>query len=53
MVRGLPIFRKMIGLQEATWSKKDENKKEEHDKSYLHSSSRSIQDHSKQSTTSR
>jgi hypothetical protein len=37
------IFRKMVGLPEATWNKEDENKKEdEDDKSYLHSSS--IQD---------
>ena len=40
------IFRKMVGLPEATWSK------EEDDKSHLHSSSHSIQDHSKQSTIS-
>src|SRR6187200_2804994 len=40
------IFRKMVGLPEATWSK------EEEDKSHLHSSSHSIQDHSKQSTIS-
>jgi uncharacterized protein YecE (DUF72 family) len=39
------IFRKIVGLPEATWSK------EEDDKSYLHSS-HSIQDHSKQSTIS-
>ena len=43
------IFRKMVGLQEGTWSK-EENKKEEDDKPYLHGSS--IQDHSKQSTIS-
>ena len=38
------IFRRMVGLQEATWSKEEENKKEEEedDKSYLDSSS--IQD---------
>ena len=41
------IFRKMVGLPEAAWSKEDD------DKSYLHSSSQSIQDHnSKQSTIS-
>jgi len=41
----------MVGLPEATWNK-EKNKKEEDDKSYLHSSSHSIQDHSKQSTLS-
>jgi uncharacterized protein YecE (DUF72 family) len=40
------IFRKIVGLPEATWSK------EKDDKSHLHSSSHSIQDHSKQSTIS-
>jgi uncharacterized protein YecE (DUF72 family) len=40
------IFRKMVGLSEATWSKQED------DKSYLHSGSHSIQDHSKQSTFS-
>ena len=33
------IFRKMVGLSEATWSKEEENNKEEDDKSYLHDSS--------------
>jgi hypothetical protein len=47
------IFRKMVGLQEAQFSKDAENKKEEDDKSNLHSSSSlSIQEHSKQSTIS-
>ena len=41
------IFRKMVGLPEAVWSK------DEDDKSHLHSSSQSIQDHnSNQSTLS-
>jgi uncharacterized protein YecE (DUF72 family) len=41
------IFKKMVGLPEAAWSKEDD------DKSHLHSSSQSIQDHnSKQSTIS-
>jgi uncharacterized protein YecE (DUF72 family) len=41
------IFRKMVGLPETAWSKEDD------DKSHLHSSSQSIQDHnSKQSTIS-
>jgi hypothetical protein len=39
----------MVGLPEAMWSKKKENKKEEDDKPYLHSSI--IQD-PKQSTIS-
>jgi hypothetical protein len=44
------IFRKMAGLSEATWSKVEENKKEEDDKSHVYnSSSRSIQHHSNQS----
>ena len=43
------IFRKMVGLPEAAWNKEYENKKDEDDKSYLHSSS--IQD-PKQSTLS-
>ena len=48
------IFRKMVGLPEAVWSKGKEkkNKKDEDDKSYLHGSSRSIQHDSKQSTLS-
>jgi hypothetical protein len=37
------IFRKMVGLPEATWSK--ESKKDEDDKSYLHSSSNVHQQH--------
>jgi hypothetical protein len=46
------MFRMMVGLQEATWSKEEE-KKEEDDKSYLHSNSKiQQQDHSKQSTIS-
>jgi hypothetical protein len=50
LVRGtVNIFRKMVGLPEAAWSKEEENKKEEDDKSHLHGSS--IQD-PKQSTIS-
>ena len=41
------IFRKMVGLPEAQFSKDEENKKEEDDKPYLHGSSHIIQDHSK------
>jgi hypothetical protein len=41
------IFKKMVGLPEAQFSK-EESKKDEDDKSYLHGSS--IQDDSKQST---
>jgi hypothetical protein len=39
----------MVGLQEVVWSnveKEKNKKKEEDDESYLHDSSRSIQDHS-------
>jgi hypothetical protein len=37
------IFRKMVGLPEATWSKEEEkNKKKEDDKSHLHSSSTNV-----------
>jgi uncharacterized protein YecE (DUF72 family) len=45
------IFRKMVGLPEVGWSNVEEekNKKEEYDKSHLHSNSSSIQD-PKQST---
>jgi hypothetical protein len=49
------IFRKMVGLQEAAWSKVEENKKEEDGKSYLHNRSSNVQqpDHnSNQSTLS-
>jgi uncharacterized protein YecE (DUF72 family) len=47
------IFRKMVGLPEAQFSKDEEkDKKEQHDKPHLHSSIRSIQDHSKQSILS-
>ena len=47
------IFRKMVGLPEVVWSKdEDKDKKEEDDKSYLQSSSRSIQHDSNQSTLS-
>ena len=49
------IFRKMVGLPEASYSKEEENKKEEDDKSHLHSSSSNVhQQHhnSKQSTIS-
>jgi hypothetical protein len=38
------IFRKMSGLPEAAWSKEEgKNKKDEDDKSYLHSISSNIQ----------
>jgi hypothetical protein len=38
LVRGtVNIFRKMVGLPEATWNKDDNDKKEEDDKSHLHS----------------
>jgi hypothetical protein len=33
----------MVGLPEAAWSKDEENKTEEDDKSYLHSSSSNVQ----------
>jgi hypothetical protein len=33
------IFRKTVGLPEAAWNKKEENKKDEDDKSHLHNSS--------------
>jgi hypothetical protein len=45
------IFRKMVGLPETQFSKDEENKKGEDDKSYSHSNSSSIQD-PKQSTLS-
>jgi uncharacterized protein YecE (DUF72 family) len=41
------IFRGMVGLPEATWSKDEENKKEEDHKSHLRSSSSNIQQHHK------
>jgi uncharacterized protein YecE (DUF72 family) len=46
------IFRKMVGLPEAAWNNDDKEKKREDDKSYLHSSSHSIQHDSKQSAIS-
>ena len=49
------IFRKIVGLPEAAWTKEEEkNKKKEDDKSYFHNSSSDIQQHnnSKQSTIS-
>ncbi len=49
------IFISMVGLPEAAWSNDDKDKKEEDDKSYLHSSSCYIQQqnhNSKQSTIS-